>query len=134
MLFLAVFAGASPAHADVYVIANASSGLSSLSRQQVADIYLGRTRSLGDHPATLYDQPDDQPAREQFFRLLVNMPLPQVNAYWARLSFTGRQSPPHILPDETAILQAVRRTPGAIGYVTAPPNDPSIRVLLRLQE
>lgn len=120
-------------HADVYVIANP--GLPELNRQQVADLYLGRLRMLpSGEPATVLDQPNDRPVREQFFRLLLNMPLPQVNAYWARLTFTGRQTAPEISPDDGAVVRIVSSNPRAIGYVGSPPPDNQVRVILRLHE
>lgn len=123
------------AHADVYVIAHPSLSSEQLSRQQVADLYLGRTRSLqqGDY-VTLLDRPDDQPVRERFFRLLTNMSLTQINAYWARLTFTGRQPPPQPKASDAVVIQAVSRDPRTIGYISSPPPDNQVRVILHLHE
>ena len=126
---------AQAACADVYVIMNASNPVRSLSRQEVSDLYLGRTRELPNGLAvTLFDQPNDQAARAEFFQLLVNMPLPQVNAYWARLSFTGRQTPPQTRADDAAVMAVISKSERAIGFVGTRPSDPSLRVVLHLKE
>ncbi|HTJ97540.1 MAG TPA: hypothetical protein VL381_08730 [Rhodocyclaceae bacterium] len=127
--------GLGEARADIYVIANANIADEQISKQQIADLYLGRTRTspAGDY-ITLLDQSDSQPVRERFFRQMTNMSLPQVNAYWARLTFTGRQAPPQTKSNDLMVIQAVSRTPGSIGYVGSVPSDAQVRVILHLHE
>lgn len=121
--------------ADVYVIMNANNSVRSLSRQEVSDLYLGRTRELPNGAAvTLFDQPNEQAARAEFFQLLANMPLPQVNAYWARLSFTGRQTPPQTRADDADVMSVISKSERAIGFVGIRPSDPALRVVLHLKE
>lgn len=122
------------ARADIYVIAHVNGNTEQLTRQQVADLYLGRTRMLqpGDY-VILIDQNNDQPVRERFFRLLTNMSLSQVNAYWARLRFTGRQHPPEPQANDAKVIEAVSRDPLAIGYVGTQPGN-QVRVILHLHE
>lgn len=125
----------SAAHADIYVIANPNIPVEQLSKQQIADLYLGRARTIqsGDY-VTLFDQADEQPVRGQFFRLIADMSLTQVNAYWARLTFTGRQRPPQPQANDAKVIDAVSRTPRAIGYVSSAPPGNQVRVILHLHE
>jgi ABC-type phosphate transport system substrate-binding protein len=123
------------AQADIFVIVNAANPAHSLSPQEVSDLYLGRTRTYPNGaPAQILDQTNDRTEREQFFRLLVNMPLAQVNAYWARLTFTGRQPPPEVRNNDQAIINSVSRSPQAIGYVGSKPSNSEIQVILQLRE
>lgn len=123
------------ARADIYVIANPSVPGEQFTQQQIADLYLGRTRSLqSGHYVTLLDQGNDQPVRARFFRQIANMSLAQVNAYWARLTFTGRQQPPQARSSDAKVIEAVSREPNAIGYVSAPPSGAQVRVILHLHE
>lgn len=127
--------GSSHASADIFVVVNTANPIRNLSTREVADLYLGRSRTYPNGaPAQIIDQANARNEREQFFRLLVNMPLAQVNAYWARLTFTGRQSPPEIRPDDQAVLADVSRSPQAIGYVGVRPHHPDIHVILQLRE
>ena len=123
------------AHADVYVIANHAAPVEQLSQQQVADLYLGRTRTLqpGGY-VTLLDQTNEQPVRERFFKAIANMSLTQVNAYWARLTFTGRQHPPQPKTSDAKVIEAVSNDPLAIGYVGNLPPGSQVRVILHLHE
>lgn len=123
------------ARADIYVIANPSVPGEQFTQQQIADLYLGRTRTLqSGNYVTLLDQANEQPVRERFFRLIANMSLTQVNAYWARLTFTGRQQPPQARGSDAKVIEAVSRDPNAIGYVSAPPGGGQVRVILHLHE
>jgi hypothetical protein len=82
----------------------------------------------------ILDQANSRSEREQFFRLLLNMPLAQVNAYWARLTFTGRQSPPEVRNDDQAVVASVSRSVQAIGYVGSRPQHPDVHVILQLHD
>jgi ABC-type phosphate transport system substrate-binding protein len=123
------------AQADIFVIVNARNPVQQLSKEEIADLYLGRTRSYPNGArAQIIDQADTRREREQFYRLLLNMPLVQVNAYWARLTFTGRQTPPEVRSDDQAVLSSVSRSVQAIGYVGSPPQYPGVRVIQYLHE
>ena len=127
--------GCGAAKADIFVVVNTANPVRNLDPREVADLYLGRTRTYPNGaPAQILDQSNARNEREQFFRLLVNMPLAQVNAYWARLTFTGRQSPPEIRADDQAVLADVSRSAQAIGYVGSRPQHPDIHVILQLRE
>lgn len=121
----------STAHADVAVIVHPNNKLESLAPQQVQDIFLGRTRTF---PNGKFALPIDQSSelRADFYRMLTSRPIAQINAYWARIIFTGQASPPLQLPDDTAVLQTVRENEGAIGYVNQSSVDESVRVVLEL--
>jgi hypothetical protein len=85
-------------------------------------------------PAAVYEQPQDSTLRESFFRALNGMNLKQLNAYWARLRFSGEVLPPMVLPDSRLVLDAVSRNRGGIGYIDAALVDTSVKVVLRVRE
>jgi hypothetical protein len=57
----------------------------------------------------------------------------QLNSYWSRLMFTGQVMPPQTIGSEAAMLEMVRRNPGAIGYVGQEPQDKGVRVVLTIK-
>lgn len=92
---------------------------------------MGRTRIFPNGKFALcIDQ--SSPLRAEFYQKLTGRPVEQVNAYWARIMFTGQASPPQQLPDDDAVLQTVRDNEGAIGYIDKTRLDNTVRVLLRL--
>jgi ABC-type phosphate transport system substrate-binding protein len=120
-----------PAGAELAVVVHRQSALSALTPRQAQDLFLGRTRMLpNNHAATPIDQAS--PLRGDFYEKLTGRPLEQIDAYWARLTFTGQASPPRRVEDDQAVLQGVRENEDAIGYIDAAHADSSVRILLRL--
>jgi ABC-type phosphate transport system substrate-binding protein len=121
----------SSAQAELVVIAHIKNNIDALTEKQVQDIFLGHTRLF---PNGKFALPIDQssPLRAEFYEKLTGRPVEQVNAYWARIMFTGQASPPQQLPDDKAVLQTVRENEGAIGYIDKARVDNTVRILLRL--
>jgi len=134
-LALGALALAASAKADLYVIVNAVNPVKTLSQKEVVDIFMGRTRAFaGGEFAQALDLPRDSAARAAFYLALTGMSPAQVNSYWSRLMFSGRTMPPQQLSGEPAMQEQVRRTPGAIGYLSADPSDKNLHVVLVLKE
>lgn len=127
LLNLPVFAG------DIVVIVNNENSVSELSKREVIDLYMGKKLNFPDgENVNALDQEMDSDIRETFYKSLVNKSVPQVNAYWARLLFTGRVKPPKTLADSTEILQWVQNTPQAIGYIDSTLLDDSVKEVYRI--
>ncbi len=124
--------------AEIAVIVNPNNPVSVMTAREVSDLYLGRTRSfvLDEQKiaAAVYEQPQDSALREIFFRALNGMNLKQLNAYWARLRFSGEVLPPMVLSDSRLVLDAVSRNRGGIGYIDASLVDGTVKVVLRVRE
>lgn len=120
-----------PAAAELVVVANAGSGVERLSRDEVINIFLGRYRQLPSGLAALpIDQPAEQPLKAQFYRKLVNKDLAEINAYWARLTFSGKTSPPRQAANAAEVVDWLAHTRGAIGYVERDMVDARIRIVM----
>lgn len=118
---------------EIVVIVHPGSPLRELTREQLSDLYLGRLRAIGSSERLLVlDQPRDSALRARFFRHLNGMELRRVNAYWARLQFSGDATPPVPLPDSRSVVDQVRRNPLAIGYVEAEAVTDQVRTVLNL--
>lgn len=117
------------------VIVNAQSGVAEMNREEVINVFLGRFRQLPSGVAARpIDLPETHPVRERFYRLLVDKQPAEIRAYWARLVFSGRTSPPATADGEAAVLATVVRDRQAIGYLPAPSADPRVRVVYELEE
>ncbi|MCH9698153.1 MAG: hypothetical protein K0U68_08630 [Gammaproteobacteria bacterium] len=118
--------------ADISVITNINNGIDSVSRQKVQDIFMGRSRSF---PEGNFALPLDlNPLRSEFYFKLTGRPVEQINAYWARIMFSGQASPPTMLPDEQTLLKTIRENTGAIGYIDSNHVDKTqVRVLFILK-
>jgi ABC-type phosphate transport system substrate-binding protein len=134
LLLLLGLALAPLAQADLVVVVNARSGVERLSHDDAVNIFMGRYRQLPSGIAAQpIDQPEAQPERARFYRLLVNKDLTEINAYWARLVFSGKTSPPRQARSQAEILDWLARQPGAIGYIERGQIDARVRVVLELE-
>lgn len=113
------------AHAEVVVIANPASG--ALTKDEVADIYMGKSSSYKP-----FDQPESAAIRADFYQKTTGRSLAQVKATWARLAFSGKAQPPRELPDANSVKAAVAADPKAIGYIDESAVDGSVKVVLSL--
>jgi len=135
-LALLAFALALPAAAGDFlvVVAGAHSPIGHLSREQVADIYLGRVTTLpGGTSAMPLDLPTSSPEREAFYNQIAGKSAAQVKAYWAKMSFTGKGIPPKQLPSSADIKKFSSSKPGAIAYLYEDAVDGSVKVLCTLK-
>jgi ABC-type phosphate transport system substrate-binding protein len=117
------------------VIVNPASGVTKLSRDEAKAIFMGRQKYLASGLVALpVEQVTPGGERESFYRLLVNLSVPQVRAYWARLYFSGMAQPPRQTDSVAETLSVVVANKGAIGFVDPRQADPRVRVVLLLVE
>lgn len=100
------------------IVANNESPLNSISREQAFDLYLGRIQHVNGYKIHLIDLNDSNKLRAVFYKHLGNMNLSQVNAYWARLQFTGKVFPPTSLADEQSVMERIGKDINSIGYIS----------------
>ncbi len=106
---------------ELLVIVNKQNPMNIISKEQVIDLFMGRTPYFpsGD-PVVKLDAPSASEVRKDFYQTLVQMSLPEINAYWARLMFSGRATPPMQVPQEQDIVKLVADNTNAIGYIPRP--------------
>jgi hypothetical protein len=118
---------------DIVVIVNPASGVHEMTRAQVADVFMARDRHLPTGVTALPLDMDIQSIeRREFYSKLLRKSVPEINAYWARLLFSGRATPPQQIPDSNAALKAVAENKGAIAYLDKKDVDSRVKVVLEL--
>jgi len=128
-----LFAAFAPlACADLVVVVGHAATTDTLSADQVAKIFMGKSKAFPDgSTAVPIEQSEGSAARDAFHRKVTGKDAAQLKAYWSRLIFSGKGQPPKDVGDDTAVKAAVASTPGAIGYLDAALVDGSIKVVLR---
>ncbi len=121
------------ASADLVVAVNAKSGVEKLSRDEVINIFLGRYRQLPSGITALpIDHPATQAERAIFYKQLVGKELAEINAYWSRLVFSGKTTPPRQAASSQEVLDWLSTHKGAIGYIERSRLDARFRPVLDL--
>lgn len=122
------------ASAEIVVIVNNDNPTEQLSRSEVIDLYMGRNTSFPDNsPAAPLDQAIRSEIRFQFYEQLVGKNVAEVNAYWARLLFTGRATPPRPMESSDKILQFVQDNKNAIAYLDSMNVNTKVKVVYRFE-
>lgn len=120
MLCCSLFFFSSTAQADIAVIVNPANQGASATLTSVQEIFLGiRSRLSNGAEVTPLDQGQDQKIRQNFYKLVASKNAVEMKAYWTRLIFTGRGSPPPVLSSGQAVRERVATDKKAIGYVDA---------------
>jgi hypothetical protein len=120
-----------PANAEPVVVVSAASKVQQLSQDDVVNIFLGRYRSLpGGGTALAVDQPESSPLRAEFYRRLVNKNLNEINAYWSRLVFSGKTSPPLQASSAVEVILILTSNPDGIAYVERGQVDKHLRIVM----
>ena len=115
--------------AEVAVIVNPANG-NSLSDSDISRIYLGKSKSFGDGTSIeAVNQQPDAGVTEAFNEKVVKKSSSQLKAYWSKLVFTGKGTPPKELDSDEAVLDFVAKNPGAIGYIDASKVNDSVKVI-----
>ena len=120
--------------AEIYVVAHKNSDIAALSKNDVAALFLGKKRTLPNGElALIIDRGGDSIARTDFFYLLNEMSLSRVNAYWSRLTFSGRMIPPTVIDRDEEMFQVLSEHHNAISYTSKKPMNSNFTVVLHLQ-
>ena len=116
---------------NLVVVVNPESGLESMSREQVIHLFMGRLKQLpsGSTASVL----DVTPYKADFYHALLGKEVVEINAYWARLKFSGKTQPPQQIGEVTTALDRVARDRNAIAYVDASKVDRRVKVVLKLE-
>jgi len=115
------------------VIVNPAIGVQHLSRREVLDIFLGRYRTFPSGASALpIDLDVNSNERKQFYQLLAHKDSSDMGSYWARLTFSGKISPPFAVSDTRMALDIVANNPNAIAYVDRTAVDGRVRIALEI--
>ncbi len=117
-----------PAMAQVVVVVNPKAAESSMTKEQVAQFFLGKSTSM-----TPIDQPDGAPIRADFYKKVADKDAAQAKALWSKLVFTGKATMPKEVADSAAVKAAVAANPKAIGYIEKSAVDATVKAVYTAQ-
>jgi ABC-type phosphate transport system substrate-binding protein len=117
---------------DVVVVVSAKSTVSTLGKEQVTDIFLGKTARFPDGaPAMPIDQVEGSPARDEFYATFAGKSAAQIKAHWTKIIFTGRGQPPRSVSNSDEVRKLIAANPQAISYMERSAVDSSVKVLVQ---
>jgi ABC-type phosphate transport system substrate-binding protein len=115
---------------EVVTVVSTKNPLSTMSREQIADIFLGKTAHFPDgRPAVAVDQVEGSAAREAFYQEIAGKSPAQMKAYWSKVIFTGRGQPPKEVSGSREMRKRVAENPDTIGYLESAAVDANVKAL-----
>jgi len=125
VLLLAPFA----CFAEVAVIVHPSNN-NTLDENTIKRIFLGKNKKFDNGNKIIpMNQNQGSGARTEFGKKVLGKSDSQLKAYWSKLIFTGKGTPPDEKSNDAEILKLVASTPDAIAYVDASSLDDSVKVV-----
>ena len=129
-LFLMAMLAAPAAQADIVVIANKLLPVTTMSRDEVSRIYLGKTKFLpnGDKIVPI-DQKQGTTSRSQFYGNILQKSETEIKSYWSRVTFSGQGNPPLQQDDDVAVKNLVAEDANCLGYIDKSLVDSSVKII-----
>jgi ABC-type phosphate transport system substrate-binding protein len=127
---LVTASGALLAADTVKVVGNPGTTPDIVSQRDLQRVFYKQTSKWPDgQPAEPLDQPRSSPLRKAFIEEVLGKTVAQVESHWQTQVFSGRSGPPAVLASDGDVLEYVRRTPGAVGYVSADGRVDEVKVI-----
>lgn len=105
---------------DLVVIANASVSLSS---SEVRDVFLGDKQFAG---STKLIPVDNSAAQENFLSKVLQISNSKYASTWTKKAFRDGLTAPAVKSSDAEVIEFVKRTKGAVGYVSGSPSGVNI--------
>jgi hypothetical protein len=108
--------------ADVYVISNPTA---TVSAGDIKDIFLGEKQLSG---STKLAPVDNSAAQTEFLAKVMQLDSVKYDSLWTKKSFRDGVNPPVLKASDADVINAVKASPGGVGYITSAP-PPGVTVV-----
>lgn len=116
--------------AELVIIANKDLAVTSLTREQIYRIYLGKTKFLPNGVKVIpVDQKAGTYSHDKFYAEIIQKSETDIKSYWSRVIFTGQGYPPIQESDDQSVKDLVAKNPNCMGYIDKSNLDDSVKVL-----
>lgn len=114
--------------AEVAVIINPSN-TSTIDIDAIKKIYLGKNKSFDNGTKVSPVDQNGTAVADEFNDKVVGKSSSQINAYWSKLVFTGKGTPPGKLDSDQAVIDFVAANKDAIGYIDSAKVSDKVKVI-----
>lgn len=129
LLAAALFVCANLAQAENVIVVSSKSSVASLTKEQVADIYLGNSKEFPGGGQALPLLPSSGGTRTEFFEKVLGKNEAQAKAIWSRLVFSGKGSAPRDVADSAETIKLIAANPNCIGVIEKSAVNSSVKVV-----
>ena len=107
------------AQGNFQVIVHPSVSVERMGASELSDLFLKKAERWPDGTRAFpVDQVETSQVRESFTRSVHGRSVAAIKAFWQQRIFSGRDVPPPEKTSDREVVDLVRATPGAVGYVS----------------
>lgn len=119
----------SQAIADVAVVVHPTND-STFDQSTIKKIFLGKSKYFSNgRSAILISASSSDPATEEFNLKVLGKSNSQVRAYWSKILFTGKGTPPQAMDSNLEVLSIISTNPDSIGFIDASSVTDKVKVV-----
>jgi ABC-type phosphate transport system substrate-binding protein len=115
---------------DIVLVVNKGSSISQITPSQVREIFTGTRSRFSDGGRAIPVLLKGGPVHEVFLTHYVGDSPEEFRVRWRKAVFTGQGAMPKEFASESAMLDYVAATPGAIGYVSRVIDPDAVKILV----
>ena len=131
LLTIAMFSQSSMA--DIVIVVNEDSPLTSLSSKEAKRIFLGVTKKLPNGKSIkIADVTNDKEMMAEFYMTVTNKSVSEIKSRWAGLAFSGKAVPPARLKSQGDVKIWLKINESGISYIDSKNMEKGIRVVYTL--
>jgi ABC-type phosphate transport system substrate-binding protein len=117
------------AHADVVIIVNQGNN-NTLDKASISQLFLGKSSSFSNGSEAIpITQEAGGATTKEFNRKALKKSENQLRAYWSKLIFTGKGTPPKAVKSDDEVIELVSKNPNLIGYVSTAADVSGVKVV-----
>jgi ABC-type phosphate transport system substrate-binding protein len=118
-------------YAEVLVVVHPSNE-STFDSNQIKRIYLGKVKSFSNGNIILpVNQDPSVVITGEFSSKALKKSSSQLKAYWSKLVFSGKGTPPKEVSGDGQVMKLVANNPDSIGYIDSASLDDSVKVVAK---
>ncbi len=122
-----MFVGQSIAEVSVIVHPENSS---TFNNKIIKKIFLGKSKNFDNGKVVILLSPKaDSAVSQEFNKSVLKKTPPQVNAYWSKMIFTGKGTPPQEMPSTSDIIAAIAGNKDAISFIDSASVTDAVKVV-----
>lgn len=115
---------------SIDIITHSTVNIHSLTVSQLRRIYsMRQVLWPSGKPIVVFVLPSKNKLHQSFAKKILRMFPYQLDRIWNKLTYSGVGTAPILVADEKSLIDAVSKTPGAIGYVEQAPKNQNIFVV-----
>lgn len=114
--------------AEIAIIAHPASAVET-NKDDIVRLYTGRTSTLNGTAVVPLNLSDGHDLRNSFDNNVLGRSPSQVKAYWSKLVFTGKGTPPKEVSSAAEVIELVASNPNIIGYVNQEEVTGTVKVI-----